>query len=393
MKQYAYEEVLAACAAGTYPSCEIRSASGRLNRLLGLSAEQYRRVVALATERQVGFLLVGSRVSGPRARQRTLHPALSRLPLVTDHRAASALDPGAKDIRNEKTVIKEYGRDDPRTSDLTVVLIDARRTDTELTALAVELEAALNAMGFTFPVRVFASLHKGRWRREEDFRAEGEGYLRSLAPETSFSPEELREAVCELYTPINLPRPLLTRADWRNAALTAVLLSASFSIGLGFHWVLPVVGFVFGLFGRYLSRLRAGTARVLGDAWLGNAVALVVDAAIGASMMGFLVVPAAGLAISWSAILAGSATHTLAKGTMRLWLDKRYAAGTVSRQARGVAAISALNFAQGVVTSFVYAGSRAAWLLQLAVCVAGAVLLFGPVLRRAAAPVEPAPAA
>ncbi len=393
MKQYAYEDILAACAAGTYPSCEIRSASGRLNRLLGLTPEQYRRVQTLAAERRVGLLLVGSRVSGPRARQRSLHPALSSLPLVTDHRAASALDPGAKDIRNEKTVIKEYGRDDPRTSDLTVVLIDARRTDDELSALAVELETAFNALGFTFPVRVFARLHKGRWRKEDDFRAEGEGYLRSLAPDSSFRPEELREAVGELYTPVNLPRPLLVRADWRNAALTSVLLSASFSLGLGFHWILPVVGFTFGLFGRYLSRLRAGTARVLGDAWLGNGVALAVDAAIGASMMGFLVVPAAGLAIPWSAILAGSATHTLAKGTMRLWLDKRYAAGTLSRQSRGVAAVSALNFAQGVVTSFVYAGSRAAWLLQLAVCLAGAALLFGPLLRRAASPVEPAPAA
>lgn len=393
MKQYAYEELLAACAAGAYPSCEIRSASGRLNRLLGLTAEQYRRVQTLAAEHRVGLLLVGSRVSGPRARQRSLHPALSCLPLVTDHRAASALDPGAKDIRNEKTAIKEYGRDDPRTSDLTVVLIDERRTDAELSALAAELEAAFNALGFTFPVRVFASLHKGRWRKEEDFRAEGEGYLRSLTTGAEFKSEELREAVGELYTPVNLPRPLLTRADWRNAALTSVLLSASFSLGLGFHWVLPVVGFTFGLFGRYLSRLRAGTARALGDAWLGNGVALTVDAAIGASMMGFLVVPAAGLAIPWSAILAGSATHTLAKGTMRLWLDKRYAAGTVSRQARGVAAVSALNFAQGVVTSFVYAGSRPAWLLQLAVCLAGAVLLFGPVLRRAAAPAEPAAAA
>ncbi|MDX6769517.1 MAG: hypothetical protein SF051_08300 [Elusimicrobiota bacterium] len=393
MRQYTYEEVLAACATGEYPSCEIRSASGRLNRLLGLTPRQYDRIKALAVERGVGLLLVGSRVSGPRARQRTLHPALACLPLATDHRAASALDPGAKGVSIDKTVIKEYGKDDPRTSDLTVVLIDGRRADAEVAALAVELEALLNSLGLSFRVRVFSRLHRGRWRSEADFRAEGEGYLLSLAPDAPYTSEERREAVAELYHPVNLPRPLLARADWRNAALTATLLSASFSLGLGFHWILPLVGFVFGLFGRYLSRLRAATARALGDAWLGNGVALAVDAAIGASMMGFLVVPAAGLPITWSAILAGSATHTLAKGTMRLWLDKRYAAGTVSRQARGVAAVSALNFAQGVVTSFVYAGSRAAWLIQLAVCVAGAVLLFGPLLRRAALPSEPAPAA
>lgn len=375
MRHYAYEEVLEACAAGEYPSCEIRAASGRLNRLLGLDAAAFRRVRALARAHGVGLILVGSRVSGPRARQRTLHPALEAMPLATDRRAASALDPGASGVRIEKTVIKEYGRADPRTSDLSVLLVDAARGDEERNALAVLLEAELNGLGLSFPVRVFTRLNGGPWRREEDFAAEGERYLRSLAPDAPYSPAQLREAVAELYTTVNLRRPPLVAADWRNAALTALLFTASFSLGLGFHPVLPAVGAVFGLLGRYLSRLRAGVARRLGDGWLGNGAALLLDASIGAAVMGLLVVPAAGLPIPWRAVLTGSLSHTLAKGTLRLWLDKRHAGGTLARQGRGVLAVSALNFAQGVVTSLVYAGSTAAWCVQLAVCLLGAWLL------------------
>jgi hypothetical protein len=385
MRHYAYDEVLEACAAGAYPSCEIRAASGRLNRLLGLDAAAYRRVEALARAHGVGLILVGSRVSGPRARQRTLHPALAAMPLATDHRAASAIDPGAAGVRIEKTVIKEYGRGDPRTSDLSVLLVCSRRGEAERAALAVALEAELNGLGLSFPVRVFTRLNGAPWRREEDFAAEGEAYLRELAPDAPFTPAQRREAVAELYTTVNLRRPPLVAADWRNAALTAGLFTASFSLGLGLHPVLPAVGFAFGLGGRYLSRLRAGTARALGDGWLGNAAALALDASVGAGVMGLLVVPAAGLNIGWSAIAAGSLGHTLSKGTLRLWLDKRFASGTVARQSRGVLAVSALNFAQGVVTSLVYAGSTTARLVQFGVCLLGAWLLFSatPAPRRA----------
>lgn len=376
MRHYAYEEVLEACAAGDYPSVELRAASGRLNRLLGVSRDQYRRIAGLAAAHKVGLLLVGSRVSGPRARQRGLHPALFCLPLQTDRRAASALDPGAVGVSIDKTVIKEYGRADPRTSDLTVLIIDAARGEDEAAALARQLEGELNGLGLSFPVRVFTRLNGSRWGAEEDFLAEGEAYLRELSPDAPFGPGERRDGLRELYAPVNIARPLLTAADWRNAVVATTLFAASFSLGLGFHFVLIPVGLFFGLFGRYFSRLRAGTARALGDAWLGNAAALLLDAGIGAALMGGIIVPAAGLAIAWKTILTGSMTHTLAKGTMRLWLDKRFAGGTVSRQGYGVLAVSALNFCQGVLTSLVYAGSKTAWALQLCVCVAGAWLLF-----------------
>jgi hypothetical protein len=385
MRAWSYEEIVAACERGEYPSCEIRAASGRLNRLLGLTRLDLAAIEAFARDRGVGLILVGSRVSGPRSRQRSLHPALgAALPLKTDYRAPSAIDPGAKGVEIDKTVIKEYGRADPRTSDLSVLLVDSRRAPEELDALARELEAALNARGWSFPARVFAGLNGRRFRHEEDFLEMGERYLAELAPEAPHGPAERRAGVAELYATVNLPKPLFLASDWRNGALSAVLASLTFSMGLGFHWVLLPVGFAFGLFGRRLGRLRAATARVWGDGAVSNAAALALDAAIGAAAMGLVVVPVAGYPVSGRMVLGASLAHTLAKGSLRLWLDKRFAPGAHGAQARGAAAVIVLGFAQGCVTSFAYAGHRWAWAAQALSCAAGAVLVFGPAAGRAA---------
>jgi hypothetical protein len=74
----------------------------------------------------------------------------------------------------------------------------------------------------------------------------------------------------------------------------------------------------------------------------------------------------------------------LAKGSLRLWLDKRFAPGAHGAQARGAAAVIVLGFAQGCVTSFAYAGHHWAWAAQALSCAAGAVLVFGPAAGRAA---------
>jgi hypothetical protein len=384
-RTWTYEEILAACAAGEYPSCEIRAASGRLNRLLGLTRADLAWVEGLARERGAGLVLLGSRISGPRARQRGLHPALAAaLPLKTDYRAASALDPGAQGVEIDKTMIKEHGRADPRTSDLSVLVVDGARAPEEVAALARELETALNARGWTFPVRVFDGLGGRRFRGEDDFLEIGEEYLRSQAPGAPFSSAQWREGLSEIYLPVNLPRRAFLPADWKNGALSAVLASATFSAGLGFHWILPPVGFAFGLFGRRLGRLRAWTARAFGDGVAANAAALALDAAIGLAAMGLVIVPVAGYPVTWARLLAGSAAHTLAKGSLRLWLDKRYASGAHGAQARGAAWVIALNFVQGCVTSFAYAGHRWAWAVQAAACAGGAWLVFGPALRRSA---------
>lgn len=384
-RTWTYEEILAACEAGGYPSCEIRAASGRLNRLLGLTRADLAWVEGLARARGVGLVLLGSRISGPRARQRSLHPALAAaLPLKTDYRAASALDPGAKGVEIDKTVIKEHGRADPRTSDLSVLVVDGARAPEEVAALARELEAELNARGWSFPVRVFDGLDGRRFRREDDFLEVGERYLRSQAPAASFSSAQWREGLSEIYLPVNLPRRAFLPADWKNGALSAVLASATFSAGLGFHWILPPVGFAFGLFGRRLGRLRAWTARVWGDGVAGNAAALALDAGIGAAAMGLVIVPAAGYPVTGGMILGASLAHTLAKGSLRLWLDKRFSSGAHGAQARGAAWVIALGFVQGCVTSFAYAGHGWAWAVQAGSCALGGGLVFGPALRRSA---------
>jgi len=379
-----YEAIASACRRGDYAFASVRAASGRLNFLIGLSPERLERLSAEARRHAVGFLLVGSRVSGPRLRQRTLHPALAAgLPLKTRRRSASALYPGTEGVEIDKTAIKELGREDPRSSDLSVVLIDARRGPEALDALARELEAALSSWGWPFPVRVFSELLGRRHGSEEDFLATGEGYLQSLLPEGhAFSSEELREAVQELYLAVNLPRPWLGLRDLRNGLATAALFSASFSLGLGFHPVLPAVGFVFGALGRYLARLRAGVAFRWGDGWLANAAALLLDAALGAAVMAFVINPAAGLGLRLGAIVLASLSHTASKGSLRLFLDKRFSGRREREQAAGVLATSVLNFLQGVVTSFVYAGSSAAMGVQAALCGLGLFLVFSPAWRR-----------
>ena len=205
MKIWSYEEILAACAEGRYPSCEIRAASGRLNVLLGLTRADLEWLEQAARARGAGLALVGSRVSGPRSRQRSLHPALAAaLPLRASRREASTLDPGAEGIEIDKTVIKDFGRADPRTSDLTIALIDPRTGD-ERAALAADLEKTLNGRGWDFPARVFAVWDGAVLRDEEDFRAAGERYLRALAPRAEFSPAQWRAALAEMYLGVNLP--------------------------------------------------------------------------------------------------------------------------------------------------------------------------------------------
>ncbi len=205
MRTWSYEEIVGACEEGRYPSCEIRAASGRLNRLLGLTRADLDWLEAEARARGAGLALLGSRVSGPRLRQRALHPALAAaLPLRSSRREASILDSGAEGVDIDKTSIKDYGRADPRTSDLTVALIDAR-TGAAREGLAADLERALNGRGWDFPVRVFAIWDGAVLRSEEDFLAAGELYLRVLAPEAEFGRAQWRAALSELYFGVNLP--------------------------------------------------------------------------------------------------------------------------------------------------------------------------------------------
>lgn len=203
MKSWSYEEILEACAAGTYRSCPIKAASGRPGLLLGLDRAELDWIESAARTRGTKLVLIGSRVSGPRLRQRGLHPALAAaLPLSASKREGSAFEPEANGVEIDKSRIKEYGRHDPRTSDLTVVLIDAR-TGPARTALAEDLERALNGRGWSFPARVFSVWDGAVLRDEEEFRAAGEAYLRALAPSASFAADQWQAALAELYLTVN----------------------------------------------------------------------------------------------------------------------------------------------------------------------------------------------
>lgn len=382
-RDYSYEEIVELCRRSEYPHSVIRSASGRLNRLLGVEPALLRRLEAAARDAGVGLALVGSRVSGPRSRQRGLHPALARLALSTRYRHASALLPSVQGVEIAKTSIKEYGPDDPRTSDLSVLVLDPRRSPEGAEALAADLEREFGAAAGRFRIRFFGALYGTLHRGEADWLATGERYLRTTLPEgVSMSPEELREGFRELYATLNVPRPSLGPADVRNGLVGAVLFSASVSPALGFHAVLPAVGFGFGLLGRHLARLKAWVAFSLGDGVAANAAAVLADAGIGAAVMACVINPLAGLGLSLERVLLGSVLHSQAKGPLRVFVDKTFSALPGRRQGTGVLVGMALNSVQVAVTGFVYAGRPWAVAVQGAFCAAGLWLLFGPPLRR-----------
>lgn len=377
--RHGYEEILAGVRSGRYRFARLRAASGRLNLLIGLSPRQFSQLRLEARRRGLGLALLGSRVSGPRSRQRTLDPVLAEvLPLESESRTPSPSWPGAAGLRIEKTAIKEFGLEDPRTSDLTVVLIDpSRRPEAALAREALEMELSFRQLGASFPIKVFPALEGRRFASEEEFVEHGGGFLARHLPTGRVRDEaDLRRAFAELYAPVQLPRPVFVRADIVNGLWNALLASLSFSAALGFHPVVPAAAFAFGLGGRYLARLKSAVAGVPAETPVSNAAALAVDGAIGAALMALVLNPTAGWNIPLSRVLQASVLHALSKGSWRLWLDKRYASRGQTQQARGVFLASALNFGIGLVTAFVYAGRPAAWVLQAALASVGLALAF-----------------
>ncbi|MGZ3458608.1 MAG: hypothetical protein ACXU86_08895 [Archangium sp.] len=203
---FSYDELMDEHRAGRYPGVPIVSAAGRPNILLGVAPEQFHSLEDAARQVSTGFTLLGSRVSGPRVRQRLLHPALAAtLPLQSDGRLASVTYPAVRGVRIDKTAIKELGADSPHTSDLSIVLVDAVRGGSELHALAIELEERFKRAGWRFPVKFFASLGGQSHATEASLQAVGARFLAScLPPGVSFTFEELCAAWSELYCPVNI---------------------------------------------------------------------------------------------------------------------------------------------------------------------------------------------
>jgi len=387
--EHSYESILDGVRRGRLRFARVRSASGRLNFLIGVSPDQLGAIRSEARRLGLGLALYGSRVSGPRLRQRELSPALRRaLPLVSDRRSASAAYPAVEGVRIEKTTIKEHGLRDPRTSDLSVMVVAPdlmpRR---ELEAAAVELEKRLRGLGCTFQLRVFHSFGGRRFLSEPDFVDFGASFLQGNLPRGhDFSRAEIERGFAELYAPVNLPRRSFFRSDVVNGAWNAALASLSFQLALGWHPVVALTGFCFGLFGRYLARFKTWIARDPADTFASNTTALLADAAIGICVMSLVINPAAGFGIRLKTIVWASLLHTLSKGSLRLALDKRFSTGALARQRLGVFLTASLNFLQGLATAYIYAGSRLALALQLGMALVGLFLVYrrplGDLLRK-----------
>lgn len=385
--EHSYEAILADLRRGRYRFARIRAASGRLHFLIGLSPEQLDFLRAEASRRGIGLILHGSRISGPRIRQRELDPVLKEaLPLSSTKRRSSSTYPGGEGLHIDKTKIKEYGLADPRTSDLTVFVVDHSLDKAGLDRLAAAVEARLRGLGCSFPIRVFSG-HEGRvFRNEADFIAMGADYLRRHLPQQTGWPRgRVEQAFKELYAAVNLPRSPFVWADAGNGLLSAVLLSISFYLTLGLHPVVPAMGFLFGFSGRYLARFRAWIAREPADTFLSNTAALAADAAMGTALMALIINPAAAFGIPLRRIIGASLLHTLSKGAIRLWLDKKFSQGPLARQKLGIVLSVSISFLQGLATAYVYTGSWAAVFFQAAMACAGLALVYGNPIRQAAA--------
>ncbi|MBI3288877.1 MAG: hypothetical protein HYZ74_05100, partial [Elusimicrobia bacterium] len=209
--------------------------------------------------------------------------------------------------------------------------------------------------------------------------------LARLPDNASRTASDLKEKARDLYCLINFPSSLFIARDAGNGLLGAAVFTASFSLALGFHPIAPILGFVYGVCGRYLARVRAWIAFSLGDGPKGNASALAFDAVHGIALMALVINPAAGLGIGLRRIVLTSLTHTISKGALRLFLDKRFSVAGDEQQATGVAISTLADFCHGLTTSLMYAGWAAAGVIQGALACWGVWVHFWPRKSGAAA--------
>lgn len=205
---YAYDDLLALCARGEYPCAPLTAASGRRNVLVGLTPAQLGRIRDAAAERGLGALVMGSRVSGPRSRQRELAPVLVHvLPLVGTSRAPSATHAGADSgLSIDKTRIKDYGRRDLNSSDLGVMLLGGGRPEAELDAAAKALETEFESFTERFPIHVYGNLRGAYYADGEDFVGRICGKLAPKLP-AGVGLDELKAGFREIVAVLSAPAP------------------------------------------------------------------------------------------------------------------------------------------------------------------------------------------
>ncbi len=380
-----YEKILEDIKQQRYDFKKIRTASGRIHYLLGITPSQYEVINEVAKKYNIGFIFLGSRVVGPRTQQRFLHPVIQELksfqstPIISNTRLASATYHGFTNITIHKESIKEFGIASPHTSDLTLIVIyKTNKNLPKLEQMGIEIENTLKDIGCSFPLRVFTQLDKKVFRTENDFieKAIELFLLAGLEDKNKYTKKELKEASQELYSTVNLPtdRSILFK-DFSTGMLSAGLVSLSFYIALHYHPIVTLVGFMYGFFGRYLARLRAYISQRFKNPFISHGYALGIDTAIGIIFMAGLVNPMGQFHIPLMSILYASVLHTLSKGTFRLSLDKIFSPHSIHWQTIGVIAGIIINFLHGLITSFIYAGNKLALIIQLCLGFIGIILL------------------
>jgi len=157
--EYDYKVILRMIERKEYQCAYVSTSLGVSCPLIGISKDQLEFMKKQLSFNGLSAIISGSRVVGPRIIQRTFHPALAYLQLVSHRRAGSATYPKKTGIQIYKTKIKELGVDSVYSSDLSVLLVDRnKRGRNERGILAVALEKEFYGLGCNFPVRVFSEL-------------------------------------------------------------------------------------------------------------------------------------------------------------------------------------------------------------------------------------------
>jgi hypothetical protein len=199
--EHDYRDIIKQWREGKYNFACVRNRTG-VRPLIGVTEHQYASILESVRSRQIDCLLSGSRIAGPRSEQRQMHPALAHTPLETGGRRPSATYPEVRNIKITKTSIKEYGLNDPRTSDLSLLLINSQqRSKLELMECAECLERELKHVGLNFPIRVYWILDSCIFESEDDYLNFClETFLyRELPPCHPYTDEVLKEALKLTY--------------------------------------------------------------------------------------------------------------------------------------------------------------------------------------------------
>ena len=197
---HAYEAIREKIEKEVYRFAKITTLSGRINYLIGISPEELSIIAQAGRQDAVDLVFFGSRVSGPRCRQKTFNKVLDlALSLTETTRRATPTYPAVKGVELDKRFIREMGINDPRTSDLGVVLINRPGYSFDrVAAIAHDMEIRFRSLG-AFPIKVFPAIDGTSFESVPDFIGFGRDYLKGrLPPNADFSDREIEEAYAEI---------------------------------------------------------------------------------------------------------------------------------------------------------------------------------------------------